>query len=132
MEQTVFVSKRSKNGVRLDSGLETTLNRGGIQIESVRGSSKMKRRAAGEGAHARKRGHAAPSGVSSESADAGNTAARAASDGAGCDAEPAAESEYERQRRHNIKRNKDLLDTLGIGSTLHAVTVLQVWTCSGL
>ena len=78
---------------------------------------------AGEGAHTRKRGRGG------ESANAGNTAVRAAGDGAGCYAEPAAESEYERQRRQNIKRNKELLDTLGIGSTLQAVTVIQVRTC---
>ena len=80
----------------------------------------------GEGVHTRKRGRGG------ESADAGNTAARTAGDDAGFYAEPAAESEYERQRQHNIKRNKELLDTLGIGSTLQAVTVMQVRTCSGL
>ena len=51
--------------------------------------------------------------------------------GAQCDAEPG-ESEYERQRRLNIKRNQELLDTLGISSALQEVTVVQVGACSTL
>ncbi len=80
---------------------------------------------------ARKRGRRGAPKNSTGPADAGVPAAHAAGAGAKCDVEPG-ESEYERQRRLNIKRNQELLDTLGIGSALQEVTVVQVWACSTL